>query len=252
MHARKRRKQKHPRRSAVLLVLVAVVLLSLAAVTTARYVLQWKSNINQVDAANFYFTSDHLSADDVPVYQLGDFKPGESEITFTLQNFVDEERCSEKEIQYTVAAHSTKGDVITKNGSIGVDTKTATVNLTVSEDYFVNGKATVTVTAESTAPYSETLSAVFVLYQHITTVSHTVYDSADSNRLMLYVTTGDQAGTVTITAPANVIFDRIDKRLENISGNTCTFNANANAEYSFAFFKQDPQKTYATSDFKVN
>lgn len=235
------------------LLLILACGLCFGGITAARYVLDWASGNGIASAHKFYFTSDHLSADDVPVYQLGDFIPGTSKITFTLQNFVDEKRISESEISYTVTADaaSAGGPIDSINGTIGVDAETATVNLSVPLDCFANGKATVTVTAVS-APYQETLSAVFVLYQHIESVSYTVYDSMKENRIILYVTTGDKAGTVTIKAPEGVIFDRTDGRLTSFSGQTCTFNANANAEYSFAFFKEDPKSVYIKDNFKLN
>lgn len=226
-----------------LLLLVAAVLL-FAGITTARYVMEWSSGTTQADAKDFYFISDLLTSGDTPVYQLSDFVPGTSTITFTLRNYADSLRVSEANIDYTIttdnASVTHSGGTITKSDTTGVD---ETVTISVPTAAFTNGTATIRVTATSTSPYSQSLAAVFELYQRLDDITVTVHDAAGSNTLTLLVTTNDEGGTVSLSIPANVLPDSTDNRL-TISGSTCSFNAVANAQYSFTFFKTAPTNTY--------
>lgn len=249
MQKRQRDKKKLSGLTLVCLLLSATAVLSLTAVTAARYVQQWKPAPAQADAKDFYFTSDLLTDGDTPVYQLSNFVPGTSTISFQLRNYADALRVSESNVAYTVAATglpNTTG-TIAQSGSAGQSNEVA---LAVPATSFANGKATVRVTAQSTAPYAQTLEAVFELYQKISigAVTHEVYDAAGSNTVTLTVTTRDEAGTISITPPGGVYPDRTDSRLA--SGNS--FNANANAQYSFVFFKSNPATTYAASSFGVS
>lgn len=234
----------------VLLIVACVVVLSFAAVTGAKYVLQWSKGVAQADAKAFYFTSDLLTEGDTPQYQLANFVPGTSTIDFTLRNYTDELRVSEADIVYTVSAtglSNTSGTIV-QNGSTGVN---QSVSLTVPASAFTNGKATIRVTASAASPYAKTLSAVFELYQKIDSVSYSVYDASGSNTVTLTVTTDDKAGTVNIAYPSGALPDRTDSRLSFGTG-TCSFNAEANAQYSFVFFKTSPSEAFSTSDFAVN
>lgn len=247
---RKKRRWRFTRLGIVCLVLCILAVLALAGVTAAKYVQQWKPGHMQADAADFYFTSDLLMPGDTPVYQLSNCVPDTSAIRFSLRNYADELRISEKTVRYTVTCTNgvsgTAGSIETNVTGGGVDEP---VELTVPAGSFFDGKATVRVTAVS-SPYAETLEAVFELYETLTGVDYTVYDAVDSNTVTLTVTTKGSHGTVNITPPSGALPDRTDVRLTD-SGSGCSFNANAYAQYSFVFFKTNPSAVFAKTNFIV-
>lgn len=248
-HVKKR--QTPPGVGLVCLIVSVIALFSLTAVTTARYMLQWKPAPMLADAQDFYFTSDLLTAGDTPVYPLSNFVPGQSKIRFTLRNYADELRVSEADITFTVTATglSTTSGTIARNGSTGVD---QVVELDVPDTAFSGGMATIRVTATATAPYEQVLAAQFELYKQIdiSAVTWEVYDAANSNTITLTITTRGQSGTIAITPPTGVLPDRTNNLLA-FNGSTCSFNANANAQYSFVFFKTAPSAAFQSGNFTV-
>lgn len=261
MSKNQHKKKKNIRLPYVILLLFAALLLS-TAVTYSRYSLDWSLGRTAAQAKAFYFTSDLLEEgeDDPPIYRIGDFKAGD-EISFKLRNYADELRTSGADITYTITA--TGGAVLTDTGNNETSGKGVlhlegseneqvenTVTLTVPTESFTSGKAVVKVVVTSTLPYTQTLSAVFELYQSMTDVTLNVLDAVDSNTLTLTVTTHDKNGTVTIHWSEDALLpDRTDSRLSNITmnlgGNSCQFNANANAQYVFTFFKNTPSSNYS-------
>lgn len=243
---RRKRRWRLTRLGIVCLVLCILAVLALAGVTAARYVQQWKPAPLQADAADFYFTSDLLMPGDTPVYQLSNFVPGTSTINFALRNYTDALRVSEENVGYTISATGL-ADVtgtISKIGTGDVD-----IALSVPSASFIDGKATVRVTAVS-SPYAETLAAEFELYQTLTDVDYAVYDAVGSNTVTLTVTTKGSNGTVNITPPPGALPDQTDTRL-TVNGGGCSFDANAYAQYSFVFFKTTPSTVFQDNRFDV-
>lgn len=233
----------------VLLLAATALAAALAGLTYSRYVVEWTPGRTAAQAKDFYFASDLLSEGDAPVYQLANFVPGQA-IAFQLRNYADELRVSQTDISYAVAASGLAG----LSGTLvaGKTPVNQTVELMVDGTRFENGKATVLVEAETTAPYSQKLSAVFELYQSISNVSYQVSDSAGSNTLALTITTADESGTVNLTFPSNVLPDNTDHRLTLGTGTTLSINVNSKAQYTIIFFKNNPNAVFGDSNFSIS
>ena len=76
-----------------------------------------------------------------------------------------------------------------------------------------------------------------------------VHDEKGSPFLHITVTTTDYAGTVKIAWPTGGVYpDNTDPLLKDATGNSCNVVMEAQSEYTFKFFKSNPQDVY-TADF---
>lgn len=229
--------------------------------TAARYVLDRASGNQLASADRFYFTSDYLEEGDYPVYHISVPSWDEAAIQFQLRNYADEKRVSETDISYqcAVTVNGASDEDKAKTGALTLANNTPSqqeASVTIKDfnkDDFQSGKATVQVTATA-SPYAQTIGAIFELYLPIQGVEYSVSDAVGSNTLILLVTTGEKGGTVTIQYnqgnQSNVLPDNTNPLLKNITATSCTFQAEADAQYSFVFFKTDPKQIYV-SDFTV-
>lgn len=248
-----REKNKSLRWGVVYLVMCIVTALSFSGIATvSKYVLS-VDTYRQADAKAFYFSGDLLVEGDTPVYQIANFVPGTDTIDFNLRNYEDAFHVSETDITYTITTNN--ASVIGETGSIALNGTTSvdkTISLSVPAAAFTGKTATIRVTATANTPYTTTLAAVFELHRRSTDIQYSVYDAENNNTVTLTVTTGDDAENLTVSFPTAVFPDRTDGRLTFDGSNpSCSFAANANAQYSFVFFKSNPLIRYATSDFSV-
>ena len=246
------KKKKPLRWGLICLVLCILTVVSFNGIATlSKYVLSL-STYRQADAKAFYFTSDLLAAGDTPVFQIANFIPGTSTISFNLRNYSDELHVSESAVAYTITTDNPNvtgaPGTVALNGTSPVNQP---VSLSVPSTAFTSDKVTIRVTAVSTAPYSTTWSAVFELYRKTVDADFSVYDAIDNNTVTLTITTGDDSGTVNIGFPATLYPDRTDGRLTAVGTTVCSFSAAANAQYSFVFFKSDPSSVYSVTAFSV-
>ncbi len=251
-HQSKPKKKLSPAVLGLLLLLACA--LTFGGFTAARYVLDWSSGDQMATAKKFYFTSDHLQAGDYPVYRISVPSPAEAKVAFSLRNFDPAGSVAETDIgyRYTVAVNSAdRGDLGGSGSLTGGARQEQPITLALQESDFVNGKATVRVVAAA-SPYDQTLGGVFELYLPIQGATLSVQDAAGSNTLSMLVTTGAQAGAVTIRwNDAAILPDSANFRFESATANTCTFYAEADAQYSFVFFKSTPDRVYADGDFSI-
>lgn len=233
-------------------ILAIFLIVSLCAATAYALYAGADESVHLLRSSSFYFESDFLSDSDIPVYYISNFKTSTSKITFSLQNYMDELNVSETDISYSVSTDNenitAQTGTITVNGSTPVS---QTVEISVPAACFTNGEATIRVTVTSTAPYTKTIEAIFVLQEYEGDINYTVVDSVGSNTLQLTITTALESGEVIIYYPSGTLPDNTDKLLYDITSTSCKYSASSNAQNTFVFFKNTPGSTYLSTDFSV-
>ena len=99
------------------------------------------------------------------------------------------------------------------------------------------------------------MQASFVLKARNDAVEYTVSDSVNSPVLQLTVKTTDYKGNVKITWPANIVPDNTDSKFASVnsgySGGNIIIPFETNSEYTFQFFKKQPNTSYDKTSFVV-
>ena len=226
-----------------LLVLSAV--LSMAAVSSvyAKYLRENEQNAT-VHTNDFYFESDLLS-ESGKEYSLN---PGTAEISFTLKNFADELRVSDKDITVTLTV--TNGATLDpQTVTLTADNKSAQVVLSG----LVDG-GTYTVTATGEAGYQKTLKATFTVLSDPAAAYYHVDDDSNAHEayVLLTVWTGNLQGEVSVTPPAGLIPDNTWQGMADVkTGDDITGNLGEYSSVAYRFFKSDKTQKYTVDDFKV-
>lgn len=222
-------------------VTLLAVLIVFSGYTAAKYVRSQKEEPLYV-AKSFYFESDLLEAlegnGEIPKYTLQD---GESTIAFQLRNYPDDLRTSEVDIACEVVL---SGDSMADQKRTVIFEKNTQDKESVSFENLSPG--TYQVTAEAVMPYSKILQAEFTVAAFSQDIKSSVRDGAGSPNLMVTVTTTDYEGHITISWPDGVLPDNTDPLLEKASGNSCTVNMKKHSEYTFQFFKTNPNADYTS------
>ena len=82
-----------------------------------------------------------------------------------------------------------------------------------------------------------------------------VSDSKNSPILYLTLKTTDYSGNVSITWPSGIYPDSTNSYFENVetglNGGSTTIEFSSNSEYSFQFYKNNPETVYSENDFSV-
>ena len=169
-------------------ILALILFIAFPGAVFASYVYLTTLNAYQVTAdKDFYFTSDLLGADlsAIPTYDLHHDWQSAATITLKLRNYDSTLNISDSNIGYSVtatASGSSASGTIAAGGSPGRD---VTINLTIPAPADKYSPLSVTVTAESTSPYTKTLKGIFI-------IRPAVYYAIDSN-------TGSPLARLTIT-----------------------------------------------------
>lgn len=202
-------------------VLAVVVVLALAGFAAARYVIQQQQD-GLATATDFYFTSDYLkeSSESATYY----IDPGTKDLTVELRNFADDLRTTSGDISYSVSA---VGATVTDTG-VGALAKgvQSTAKITVAPSF---GAQEFTVTATSTSPYAQELTAKFILAKGN---HYTVEDMSGNTAAVLTMTCADSGGPIKLVLPSGVIPDATDSR---VTGST--FEADGPGVYSLVLLK---------------
>ena len=218
-----------------LLLLAVVVLFN--GYTLAKYYME-KEQKEPIIAKNFYFESDLLavSTGTMPQYTL---KAGVDDISFSLMNYPDELRTSEVDISYTAVLTKDGAEEKTTSGTIAAGKNSVDVvfeNLSAG-NYIV--------TAKATDPYTQTLQGRFTIVDANDGLSCSVSDAPRSPNLKVTITTTDYSGNIVISWPAGVLPDNTDPLLQRAGGQNCTVAVKEQSEYTFQFFKTDPNADYS-------
>lgn len=203
-------------------VLAVAVVLALAGFAAARYVMQQQQD-GLATATDFYFTSDYLkeSGENATYY----IDPSTDDFTVELRNFADDLRTTSGGISYSVNA--TNASVASGSGMLkGTERSTAKVTVTPS-----SGVQEFTVTATSTSPYAQELTATFIRAKGN---HYTVEDASGNTAAVLTMTCADSGGPITLDLPSGVIPDATDGR---VSENT--FKPVDSGVYSLVLLKAD-------------
>lgn len=235
----------------VLLVAAALVAVGEISSYAAKYAHQ-ATDGRELSSPAFYFTSDVLTEDgsktcDLPV--------GTTSISFELRNYADDLRWCDTNIDYeykVVAPDGTQlasgAGVITRDASKGVAVPISAAGLTQPGTY--------TVTATSTKPFSQQLSAKFTIAAANTDLNVSLADNNDSATATLTVSTQDYEGNVKVSWPAGVAPDQTQAEFDrvstgdssgNYSAGSVTVTAKKFSTYTFRFFKTDPSQKFDTS-----
>lgn len=184
--------------------LAVAVVLALAGFAAARYVMQQQED-GLATATDFYFTSDYLKEGGASYY----IDPSTKDFAIELRNYADDLRTTSGDISYKVettnAAATDAGAGMLARGAQSTAKVTVTPNSEVQE---------FTVTATSTSPYAQTLTATFIRAKGN---HYTVEDAPGNAAAVLTMTCADSGGPITLDLPSGVIPDATDGR---VSGNT--------------------------------
>lgn len=244
---------KRDNRVIAVVLLVAAALVAVGGISSyaAKYAHQ-ATDGRELSSPAFYFTSDVLRDDDTANYQL---PVGTTSISFELRNYADDLRWCDTNIdyEYKVAApdgtqFASGAGVITRDASKGVAVPISATGLTQPGTY--------TVTATSTKPFSQQLSAKFTIAAANTDLNVSLADNNDSATATLTVSTQDYEGNVKVSWPAGVVPDQTQAEFDrvstgdssgNYSAGTVTVTAKKFSTYTFRFFKTDPSQKFDTS-----
>lgn len=282
---------------------VCIVVCCLLVGILAKYIYEKATQTSQITADKFYFTADILGDTKMvstdgnagETYSFTEkstqgtwylYGASEHNIQIQVQNYFDELRITEKDIQYTgsISATDPEGNEISSitdlalkngnetfiNGTLNkADTKqsqTLTAVIPSHTNWAYKDGTTVTVTIRSTAPYKKTLMMKFILYATDTTMKYQINDSAGSPYAELILMTN-------VDADIQPYLDWSDElEIDNTNPLTFTYNGNQfvqqtgmenrNMQISQAlksgrsetiyFFKNDTSKNYAKSETIVN
>ena len=238
----------------ILLFFAAVALLIGVGVVSAKYIAQ-KQDEDMLRAKIFYFTS-NLLREGGAHYVLN---AKATEIPLTLGNNLDEIRCAEDNISYTITVEggATINGATTVTGALTgktVSVETLTLkNLEVGKTY--------TVTATGTAGYEKTISATFKVSDN----QENVYmHLADHGEYYLFtVWTDNVSGTdMKISFPDGLVPDNTDPVMAGIknfkdskyTAQQFTDNTSFVTTYSshqYRFFKESSAVSVTVNQFEV-
>lgn len=237
----------------ILISLFILVTISVGIGVFAKYYYKYETN-SLYEAENFYFSSDLLKAEGTTY----DYKKGVDTIKINISNNIDTLRYTETNIDYQVSITDINGNTVVDKNNQSITKVNGTLNgdkINSTEIAFNNLQdGTYKVIATSLAPYKKTLEAIFVIANNDNNIYYEVSDSAGSTVLYLTITSNDYKGNVNVTIPSGLLPDSIDEKMASVNlenSRTMSVNLNNNAEYSFKFFKEDPQRVFTKSDFIV-
>jgi hypothetical protein len=224
---------------AVISALLAITALLCIVPSLAKYITT-QGMQTEVDSDNFYFASDYLKSDSIPVYTvIGD------RVTFEVRNYADSLRINRSNIIYSVTSD---GGAVNKSvgtltgGSSDCDSITLTYTFSDGED-----QREITVTVESDEPYAKELKAKFILQK--TGLTYEIKDSAGSYYAELYIYTGNIGQSVTLEWNKEKLL--IDETNDYIFGNlnseknsATTENIGARTTVKIVFFKKNINENY--------
>lgn len=237
----------------ILISLFILITISVGIGVFAKYYHEYETN-SLYEAENFYFSSDLLKTEGTTY----DYKKGVDTIKINIFNNIDTLRYTETNIDYQVSITDINGNTIVDKNKQTINKVTGMLkgdNINDKEITFTNlPDGTYKVIATSLAPYKKTLEAIFVISNNDNNIYYEVSDSAGSTVLYLTVTSSDYKGNVNITIPSGLLPDSTDKNMASVNldnSRNMSINLNNNSEYSFKFFKENPQRTFTKSEFIV-
>ncbi|MGN0820008.1 MAG: hypothetical protein ACI4M6_06470 [Christensenellaceae bacterium] len=221
---------------------IAVLLTALLCIAPsfAKYLTK-QSVQSELEADEFYFTSDYLKSEDTPVYIVSG-----NTVTFALNNFIDDFRINETDITYEATADygalSLNGGTLT-GGSALSESITLTYDFASDEE-----EKEITVTVISSAVYEKTLQAKFVLNKLYSGVKYEIKDSAGASCAELYIYVGDAVSGLTllwdnaellIDETNDYVYGNVTNGISPVKSSATTKNIVGGTTVRIIFFKND-------------
>lgn len=236
-----------------LLIIIPVILIG---TSLAKYISERTSDL-VYEAKNFYFESNLLSDNTNPSAYTYDV--GTDTISFKLKNNIDDLRHSEVDIEYTVKITDIQGNSVTdKDGNVvGSLTGTLSKNGIDSDELeFTNlPSGNYLITADAISPYVKKLQGSFVLTGKDEEIMYSVNDSLGSPIVLLTVSTEDYEGDINISWTSGLAPDSTSSIFENVNSGYASGSIEtsfeSNSEFTFQFFKNNPNNLYSKSNFTV-
>lgn len=210
----------------------AILLISFAGITAARYVTQHqKAGI--ASAQDFYFTSDLLK-ENPPEDTFYYIDPQSGDFQLNVYNYADSQRITSTDISYTYSiVNGTDGSSGTNGSGLlsGGAENTGLITVSPGQD-----SSDVTVSVTATSPYQKTLSATFKMALGN---QYLVDDKTGGTAAVLTVTCTDSAKNIPLLLPDNVIPDATDDRIVSSDGGYI-FRSPGCGVYSLVLLKLAP------------
>lgn len=189
----------------------------------------------EITSEKFYFSSDYLKADETPTYEIY----GNS-VTFQVQNFVDDLRINQSDINYSVS--SDFGTVSQSGGTITGAGKSAD-SITLSYIFSDETEKEIAVTVTSTSTYEKVLTAKFILVKP-DGIAYEIKDEENRNYAELYIYMGNTAKTVNLSwDKAKLLIDETnDYVFSKVTGDKNAVeidNIAADTKVKIVFFKNN-------------
>ena len=237
-------------------ILLAAIPVILISITVAKY-LQEEENDIVFESNAFYFNSNLLSEDQNSSTYT--YSKGEDIIQIDLINNLDELRYSEVDIKYEVKITDIYGNSVKDKSGKTISSITGTLSKNTVDTEIVEFTNLATgnylITATSLEPYKKTIQGLFNITEGNKELTLSVNDSQESPILQVTVLSEDYSGNIVLTWPEGVAPDSTNKLLETANqgyaGGEIEINFEANSEYTFKFFKEEPNLVYTKNDFNV-
>ena len=236
-HSVDNRKREKRNGKKLLLLLLAAVLVTggVTGAILAKYVSENRQQAEMI-SANFHISSTYLKEGTTPPqYSIG--VPGDLVIDINNYEVENVAQLSQVPMIYTVTV---------AGGTFGITHGSDT--LTATDDHYtfeVNAAAdqhiltvtptadTVTVTVATTSPYVKSLSAVF--NRNVSAQPEYTFKDQGDGTARLTIRTNAYAGNITVNWTTTQLAPDTNNLMENWTGGTGTFSAEANSTYSLVF-----------------
>ena len=140
----------------VISLLLVVTLLAFVVPTIAKYKTN-KGQQRELTSQNFYFSSNFLKSDEVPVYEIYG-----NTVTFQVRNFIDSLRINATDINYTVNTDPADGGTVDTSSGTLTRAVATSEDITLSYSFPENeDQKEITVSVTGTGDFTQTLKATF-------------------------------------------------------------------------------------------
>lgn len=241
---------------AINMLFLVVIPMILIGFTVAKYMNEKEKDF-VYEANDFYFESNLLSdSTNISTYT---YSKGEDTIEIELKNNMDELRYSEVDINYEIKITDIYGNSVKDKSGNDVSTITGTLTKNAIDTEVIEftnlSSGNYLITANALYPYTKTIQGAFNLTENDTEINWSVNDSQDSPILQITVLSEDYTGGINIIWPSGIAPDSTNKLLEDADtgydGGRIDVYFEANSEYTFKFFKENPLAVYTKADFKI-